>query len=270
MIEKFGDYMYYLLSTPFKRARKEVNQWYLFFYVIGPLFDTAKLAFQTVRRESMVQTASKAMLPEHGLDRRLSRYEDETWENFRIRLMMYADTCRLGGTEVGTLQAVRALGFSEVEMLPAYKLDGNRERWAEFYVIISRDVDDTFDISHKIIRREVRTVKKVSGKDNYRFSYHIKDIFTENSIKLHRIIIRTEFCWYNNRVFNGMQSNNGLIYNNNMVMNHSPYVRVRNTVKHEESMFFRSTTWHHWRINDGATKNDGTKCFDAAIIEESI
>ena len=40
-------------------------------------------------------------LPEHGLDRKLTRYEGETWENFRVRLMMYADTCRLGGTRGG-------------------------------------------------------------------------------------------------------------------------------------------------------------------------
>ena len=85
----------------------------------------------------MVRTASPRMLPEHGLDRKLTRYEGETWENFRVRLMMYADTCRLGGTEVGTLQAVRSLGFTDVEMVPAYELEGSREHWAEFYVILS-------------------------------------------------------------------------------------------------------------------------------------
>ena len=270
MLEKFGDYMYYLLSTPYKQVRAGKNQWHIYFQVIGKLFDENKRMFQRTRSESMVQTASAIMLPEHGLDRSLSRYEGESWENFRIRLMMYADICLLGGTEIGTMRAVKALEFSDVEMVPAYKLDGNRDRWAEFYIIISRDVDDTFDLPHRIIRREVRRVKKVSAKENYRFSYRIDDMLTKNLILLHRIVIRTEFCWYNNHIFNGIQSNNGLIYNNNMVMNHSPYLRIRSMVNHEESISVRCTTWHHWRINDGATLNDGTKCFDAAIIEENI
>ena len=61
-----------------------------------------KTMLRRAREEGMVKTASPRMLPEHGLDRKLTRYEGETWENFRVRLMMYADTRRLGGTEVGT------------------------------------------------------------------------------------------------------------------------------------------------------------------------
>ena len=39
MLETFGEYMYYLLSTPFKQARKARNQWYIYFKVTGRLFD---------------------------------------------------------------------------------------------------------------------------------------------------------------------------------------------------------------------------------------
>lgn len=270
MLEKFGEYMYYLLSTPYKQIRKEKNQWYIFFRVIGQLFDENKSMIQRTRKESMVQTASTILLTEHGLDRGLSRYEGETWNNFRTRLMMYADTCCLGGTEIGTLQAVKFLGFSDVEMVPCYKLDGNRKRWAEFYVIISRDIDDDFDIGHEIIRKEVRNIKKVSGKDNYRFRYRIKDVITENQIVLHRILIRTETCWYNNNIFNGRQYNNGIINHNNIIANHSPYLWVKSSVTHNEFITFHCITKHHWRINDGTTQNNGSKCFDAAIIEEEI
>ena len=37
MLETFGEYMYYLLSTPFKQARKARNQWYIYFKVTGRL-----------------------------------------------------------------------------------------------------------------------------------------------------------------------------------------------------------------------------------------
>lgn len=271
MIEKFGDYMYYLLSTPYKQAKKEVNQWYLFFHVMGPLFDMAKIAFQTVRRESMVRTASPAMLPEHGFDRTLTRYEGESWENFRIRLMAYADTCLLGGTEVGTRLAVQALGFMDVQMIPCYKMDSTRVRWAEFFVIISRDLDDTFDIGHDIIRREVRKVKKVSAKDNYRFLYRVHDPQLEEQICLRCIVIRSSVVWYNNNVFDGTHYNDGKINHNNVISNHAPYIRIGCCVVHDEAVTVRCITLHHWRTNNGGTYNDGAKKFDAEkITEEEI
>lgn len=270
MFEKFGEYMYYLLSTPFKQVQKGKNQWYIFFKVVGQMFDDNKRMFQRVREESMVKTASTIMLPEHGLDRSLTRYEGETWDNFRTRLVMYADTCLLGGTELGTLQAVKSLGFDDVQMVPCYQMDGNRERWAEFYVIISRNVDDTMDIGHDIIRREVRKVKKVSGKDNYRFLYRIQDAQTENKICLHGIIIHISVHWYNNNIFNGQHSNDGAIDHNNVIANHSPYLWICSDVIHKETITAQCITKHHWRVNDGSTRNNGVKRFDAAIIREEI
>ena len=270
MLEKFGEYMYYLLSTPYKQARKEKNQWYIYFKTIGQMFDENKRMLQRVREESMVKTASTILLPEHGFDRGLSRYEGETWENFRIRLMMYADTCLLGGTEVGTLQAVRSLGFADVEMVPAYELEGNREHWAEFYVILARDIDDPFDIGHDIIRREVRRVKKVSGLDRYRFLYRVQDGRLEEDIHLHGIRIRTEIYWYNNNILNGKNNNDGSITHNNVIGNHLPYLRIRSQMEQMEQGKITCTTWHHWRIHDGSTYNDGTKNMDAAVIKEEI
>lgn len=270
MLETFGEYMYYLLSTPFKQARKARNQWYIYFKVTGRLFDKNKTMLRRAREEGMVRTASPRMLPEHGLDRKLTRYEGETWENFRVRLMMYADTCRLGGTEVGTLQAVRSLGFTDVEMVPAYELEGSREHWAEFYVILSRDIDDSFDIGHDIIRREVRRVKKVSGLDRYRFLYRIQDARLEECIRPHNILIRAEVRWYNNNILNGEHNNDGSIHHDNVIGNHLPYLHIRSRMEEREKGRLTCTTWHHWRIHDGSTYNDGAKHMDAQVIEEEI
>ena len=270
MLETFGEYMYYLLSTPFKQVRKAGNQWYIYFKVTGRLFDKNKTMLRRAREEGMVKTASPRMLPEHGLDRKLTRYEGETWENFRVRLMMYADTCRLGGTEAGTLQAVRSLGFTDVDMVPAYELEGSREHWAEFYVILSRDIDDSFDIGHDIIRREVRRVKKVSGLDRYRFLYRIQDARLEERIRPHNILIRAEVRWYNNNILNGEHNNDGSIHHDNVIGNHLPYLRIRSRMEEREEGRLTCTTWHHWRIHDGSTYNDGAKHMDAQVIEEEI
>lgn len=58
MFEKFSDYMYSLLFTPLKKVRQAVNQFYLFFKVVGKLFDDTKADIFRVREESMIASAS--------------------------------------------------------------------------------------------------------------------------------------------------------------------------------------------------------------------
>jgi hypothetical protein len=269
-MDKFGEYMFYLLSTPFKQADKKKNQWYIFFKTVGELFDANKAAFQTARKESMVKTASVVMLPEHGADRGLSRYEGETWENYRIRIMMYAATCELGGTDVGTRQAVEALGFADVKTVPCYKIKGQEDRWAEFYVVITRDIDDPFDVDHNIIRKEVRRVKIASGKDNYMFVF-VFPVFYEPLMFANPVItFRSWVNLYNNNLFNGLRYNNGQITHDNVVRNYPTCWRVRNQAKQQLTVSYKLTNYHNWRTNDGGSLNDGTKCFDACIIEEEI
>ena len=63
MLETFGEYMYYLLSTPFKQARKARNQWYIYFKVTGQLFDENKTMFRRAREEGQ---------PAHGCFRSMA------------------------------------------------------------------------------------------------------------------------------------------------------------------------------------------------------
>jgi hypothetical protein len=58
MFDKFGDYMFSLLFGPLLKVKKAVNQFYLFFKVVGKLFDEIKTAIFTVRAESMIITGS--------------------------------------------------------------------------------------------------------------------------------------------------------------------------------------------------------------------
>lgn len=168
MLERFADYMYYLLLTPFKRVRKEVNQWYLLFKVFGARFDKAKEALLQARDETMVATCSQVMLQEHGRDRGLTRYEGEKLENYRKRIALYEQVCRLGGTNEGIILAVMSLGYDDVAVIPAREVEGNSTHWAEFYVDISMN-DEPHPIPFDVIYKEVRKKKEVGAKDNYLF-----------------------------------------------------------------------------------------------------
>lgn len=208
MFEKFGDYMYYLLSTPFKKVNKLKNQWYLFFKIIGKLFDKNKELFFRVREESMIATCSDLMLSVHGEDRGLTRYEGETYENFRRRIALYEEVCRLGGTKYGVQRTVEAFGYETVTILPCRYID--KTRWAEFYVVIRQVIGNEalVPIAHTILVKQVRKVKSSSAKDNYRYEF-TNQVKTKESF-LTRVVIRYAFYWWDSLIaWNGMILFNG-------------------------------------------------------------
>lgn len=166
MFDKFCDYMYYLLTTPFKRVKKSLNQWYIFCEVFGHYFDDAMESLYSAAEQTMIATCSPEMLLVQAEERGIDRYPGESDENFRKRIANYAEVCRLGGSDAGVLLAVRSLGFDSVSIVKARDL-GDDERWAEFYVIIDVDPDDEIPIGYDVVRQQVRKVKYTTALDNY-------------------------------------------------------------------------------------------------------
>ncbi len=164
MFEKFCDYMYSLLFTPLKKIKQTANQFYIFFRVIGKLFDDTKEDIFRVREESMVVSASEIMLPEHGKDRDMARLKGETVEGYRTRLSMKAIIAEKAGTEQGILLALAALGYehSYIERMSLH----DPERWAEFIIVLGgKYPSGVNDIA--VIDGEVMKVKEASSKPFY-------------------------------------------------------------------------------------------------------
>ena len=84
--DTFGAYMFDLLFAPLKRGKRAANQFFIFFKVIGRIFDGMKKDAFRLRDELNVATASPVMLPVHGQDRDMPRLEGESIENYRARL----------------------------------------------------------------------------------------------------------------------------------------------------------------------------------------
>lgn len=166
-MDSFVEYLWYLLTYPFKQVKKSVNSWYLLCRVLGRRLDGAKEELLRARDEGMVATCSEELLEIHAADRGLSRYEGETAENFRVRIANYEEVCRLGGSNEGVRLAVESLGYQEVQILSAPEWTGETERWAEFYVIVTLPVDDNHPTSFEILKRDVRATKEVGAKDCY-------------------------------------------------------------------------------------------------------
>lgn len=174
--DHFGDYMFDLLFAPLKRGKRAVNQFYIFFKVIGHEFDDIKEAFFRVRNEANVISASPVMLPVYGQDRDMPRLPEEDTESYRTRLSMKALIAKKAGTREGILLGLAALGYRSCDIEPLVYQDS--ERWAEFLVRILCSLDDSMPISN-IIKKVVQELKPGSAKDNYEFEF-----FTTQEVKI--------------------------------------------------------------------------------------
>lgn len=170
-MDNFIEYMWYLLTAPLKKVKKSLNAWYTLCKVVGKRFDESKEALLRARDEGMVATCSDEMLPVHGADRKLTRYEGEHPENFRSRIAMYSEICQLGGLNDGIILAVKSLGYTNPVIRSAKEFKGDAERWAEFYLIIIMNTDEEHPISLDILKKTVRQWKEVGAKDNYYIEY---------------------------------------------------------------------------------------------------
>lgn len=263
MFEKFGDYMYYLLSSPFKQVNKLKNQWYLFFKIIGKLFDKNKAAFFLVREESMIATCSDRMLSVHAEDRGLTRYDGESYESFRRRIALYEEVCRLGGTRYGVQRAVESFGYETVFIIPCRYED--ETRWAEFYVVIRQEIGKRtlFLIPHGILVKQVRKVKSVSAKDNYR--YELISKITHQEMFSTRMVLRFLFSWWNSiTTWNGMILYNGSHFFNAEIKPMNMKMVIKITVKQEYGKSSAKINMKHklWYFNGQACFN-GEKTADA-------
>lgn len=192
MFERYADYMYSLLFSPLKKVQKASNQFYLFFKVIGSLYDQTIKDIQRIREESMIVTASEVILTEHGRDRNMPRLHKETLEDYRTRLAMKGILAEQAGTKASIELCLKAFSATG-EVIPYYTLDP--ERWAEFLVQIYLDMDHVY-IPVESMREQVREVKPASAKDNYRLTMQTEGILSVGyRILLHMMI--KGYSWKN-------------------------------------------------------------------------
>lgn len=114
MAGNFAEYLYELLHAPLKRVSKAANQFYIFFKVIGGLFDACKQDIFRLREASMLASATDAVLQLHGQDRDMARLKGETLENYRERLLMKGIIAEAAGTNEGIRYVAQAFGYDNV------------------------------------------------------------------------------------------------------------------------------------------------------------
>lgn len=268
-MDNFRDYLWYLLWSPLKRAKKEINTWYKLVTVFGRLFDQAQKALVTAREEGMIATCSPAMLPVHAADRNLTRYTGETDGNYRRRIANYPEICRLGGTNQGIILIVKSLGFPDIKIERAVDLKGDPNRWAEFFVVIPFPVAEMYPIGLPELKRAVRQTKEVAALDRYLFQFYMESVQREQ-FALTRVAFGFTLRWYDYPCWDGGIRWDGKQTWSSELQDHpiriDLYVSQGMTNDHHIELEQR----YHYRTWDGSTCWDGNKQWDAEIIREVL
>ena len=158
--DHFGEYMFDLLFAPLKKGKRAVNQFFIFFKVIGRVFDGLKEDALRVRDETNIATASPVMLPVHGQDRNMPRLAGESVEGYRTRLAMKGIIAEKGGLKDGILYALAALGYeqSTIDLIS----DSNRDlgdKNSNFTIEYTVDDADSGDVLTATESIDGRTTK---------------------------------------------------------------------------------------------------------------
>ncbi len=166
MYKNFTEYMYFLLMSPLKKAKKSVNQFFILFSVLGSVFDDIKNRINLTRDSTIIITSNEDFLNVHGKDRNLPRLADEDIETYRTRLIMKSIVAERAGTRFGLLTALSALGYKQTDIIATRLYDP--VRWAEFYVSISPEEIDLIK-NFSIVKTVIRDVKPARSLPNYWF-----------------------------------------------------------------------------------------------------
>lgn len=264
MFDKFADYMQYLMTTPLKGKN---NQFYLFFKVVGKLFDESKEDIIRFREETLIETASPIMLEVHGQERDMVRLQGESVEGFRRRLQLKTMIAELSGSEAGILLALQGVGYSNCTIEPVFKTDP--DRWAEIYVDIYDNIDSHNSVDFQSVKREVMKTKQASTYPNFRFKY--PTTIAEKETISGRMTNRIHMPF-----FDGIFYLNGSFYLNDKVLLDAEMVlletKVRNRIENpsEEEMEVSFTLNNNLWYLDGAFTLESNKKMDAYTMQEVL
>ena len=265
----FGEYMFNLLFSPLKKGKQSINQFFIFFQVMGRIFDDMKEDIFRLREESDVITASPVMLPVHGQDRDMPRLEGEDVEAYRTRLSMKGIIAAEAGTRQGIFHALVSLGFKESYIVPRSLQDP--ERWAEAVLWIGF-AENTSISSRRVIRTELDKVKPASAQIILN-SFEVSSIKTESKLSFVRLVVHA-ICnnYYVSPVrFDGTAHFDGSINFNQQIAGHFQFQKmtIKSSFTEVENISAQLiiNTKHYF---DGTYKFNGASRFNSMIVREDL
>ena len=268
MFEKFWEYMCYLMPAVLKQ-NKHINQFRIFFMVVGRLFDDLKQATFRLRREASLDTCSDCMLEIAGQDRDMMQLKGESYEAYRKRLKMKVQVAAMSGTLKGLLYAIESVGYDNCMIEPVWKTDPNR--WAEINInFLTASVDEDITIDFRCIVSEVMKVKRASTLPHYIFHYPTAVESTETPETV-RVINRFREMFFSGALyFDGTWLLDGSVLLDAEIRNINVRFRNRYLIETAEDIETKMVIMKDlWYLN-GEVMLDGSRILDAERMEVEL
>ena len=260
MFEKFSDYMFNLVHYPLK-VLKEKSKIYILFKVVGLQYDDIKNKVLEVCRQTNINTATDIYLDKLAIDRNMFRYENEEDSQLRKRLIAKVDIMKKSGTKQGIILALNSLGYN-AEIEPCYLYD--KDRWAEFYIVIIEDIDNSY-YKFDIIKKTVMEVKQASSKPNYAYKFIVNNYITEKFTYKLDLLFTINF-WgvvYKKIYYNGQIKYDGSYDYGNYLLSNLPEVNLK---KVDLKIYFKNEIKNNVNVETIANyKYDSTYKYDGYI-----
>lgn len=164
----FHEFMWKLAHEPLKKSSNQKNDISKLLHAFGEVLEDTKDNIFLIRRQGLLMTATGKALDAHGGER-FPRYNGESDEQYRNRLLARKELARKAGTVEGMLLTLQSLGYSDAEIHPFYVFDP--ERWAEFYILLNKDTLNKLN-NLDIVMSEIMRVKTASSYPIYAFAYY--------------------------------------------------------------------------------------------------
>ena len=136
----FLEYLWSLCPRPLKRLKTLTeSDGYKLMTVLANAFEKVRVDVYFVRKQFLIKTCDETTLMSYGQALNIPKFDSETVEQYRDRLLGAWDYFRLGGTIPGMLAALEAMGYQQVTILEHYTIatpETLSTEWATFSVLI--------------------------------------------------------------------------------------------------------------------------------------
>lgn len=133
------EYLWSLCHRVFKlTVDKTKSDIYKLMTAFANHFEKIRQDIYFTRAQYFIKKCSEDSLIKHGEDIRFPKFDSETIEQYRSRLLAAYETFKMGGTIPGMKKAFEAMGYPDIEIEEHYQTVGHEE-WAVFSVITPLD-----------------------------------------------------------------------------------------------------------------------------------
>ncbi len=152
------EFLWSLCHRVFKLIENAQSDIYKLMTALANHFEKVRQDIYFTRAQYFISKCSADALIKHGEDIRFPKFDSETIEQYRARLLAAYETFKMGGTIPGMIKAFEAMGYPGIEIEEHFKTVG-QEEWAVFSVITPLEVWESNSYSQEEMEKVIARLK---------------------------------------------------------------------------------------------------------------